>query len=258
MATFLDTDATNHHLKELIRTADRALLLISPYVKVHDRLKGLLAEKRRSNVELRVIYGKTKTAPEDIGWLASEAGAKVRFSPNLHAKCYLNESQCIVTSLNLYDFSQVNNWEMGILVTKEDDPDLFQSIAAESRRIWEQAQPVGDTSASKSAGAPARKSSAASAAEKYEKLTTAKLAKKRQMSTGELLTQLAAAGFVEDRDGKPYITESGKDAGGEFRFSRRFGPMLLWPENIVIPEPEDTTETETWADRVSRWLLGDR
>ena len=40
------------------------------------------------------------------------------FCKNLHAKCYLNESTCIISSLNLYEFSQVNNNEMGVLIEK--------------------------------------------------------------------------------------------------------------------------------------------
>ena len=37
------------------------------------------------------------------------------FSKNLHAKCYLNEKKMIITSMNLYEFSQVNNREMAFL-----------------------------------------------------------------------------------------------------------------------------------------------
>ena len=46
---------------------------------------------------------------------------RISFCKNLHAKCYLNEESCIVSSLNLYEFSQVNNNEMGILISKDED-----------------------------------------------------------------------------------------------------------------------------------------
>jgi len=39
---------------------------------------------------------------------------------NLHAKCYLNENTAIITSMNLYQFSQENNREMGIKVEKNE------------------------------------------------------------------------------------------------------------------------------------------
>ncbi len=46
---------------------------------------------------------------------------RLSFCKNLHAKCYLNESECIISSLNLYEFSQINNNEMGILIRKYED-----------------------------------------------------------------------------------------------------------------------------------------
>jgi phosphatidylserine/phosphatidylglycerophosphate/cardiolipin synthase-like enzyme len=57
------------------------------------------------------------------------------FVTNLHAKCYLNETTAIVTSMNLYEFSQQNNDEMGILVTWDADRQLYQDIYAEAQRL---------------------------------------------------------------------------------------------------------------------------
>ena len=51
---------------------------------------------------------------------------RTSYCKNLHAKCYLNESLCIITSLNLYEFSQVNNNEMGVLIRRAEDTDLYR------------------------------------------------------------------------------------------------------------------------------------
>lgn len=64
------------------------------------------------------------------------------------------------------------------------------------------------------------------------KLTTSKLAQKNGMKTGELLDRFIANGYLELRDGKHYITAKGKDVGGEFRMSPKFGPYFLWPEGL--------------------------
>jgi hypothetical protein len=45
------------------------------------------------------------------------------FSKNLHAKCYLNEKKMIISSMNLYEFSQQNNKEMGILIERANEAD---------------------------------------------------------------------------------------------------------------------------------------
>jgi phosphatidylserine/phosphatidylglycerophosphate/cardiolipin synthase-like enzyme len=47
----------------------------------------------------------------------------------------LNEDTAIVTSMNLYEFSQQRNNEMGILVSKDDDPELYKGIFDEVQRL---------------------------------------------------------------------------------------------------------------------------
>lgn len=60
-----------------------------------------------------------------------------------------------------------------------------------------------------------------------EKLTTSKLAKKIGLKTAELVERLVTLGLLELREGKPYITPNGKEAGGEFRMSQKFGPYFF-------------------------------
>ena len=104
MAKFLNTSATNYFLEELIKSASERLILISPFLKLNDRIKELLEDKNRLKIDVRIIYGKSELQPEEINWLRSLDYVRTSFCKNLHAKCYLNEQGCIVTSLNLYEF----------------------------------------------------------------------------------------------------------------------------------------------------------
>ena len=62
-------------------------------------------------------------------------GITFSFRKNLHAKCYLNEKQALLTSMNLHKYSQEHNDEMGILVSKKDDPELYDAIYQEAGRL---------------------------------------------------------------------------------------------------------------------------
>lgn len=135
MAKFLDTTGVSYHLQQLINNANGKLILISPYLKINDRIKQSLEDKDRFKLDIRLIYGKNELQPEENNWLRSLQSVRSSFCENLHAKCYLNESQAIVTSMNLYEFSQVNNNEMGILVDKAEDPGLYQDVHAEAMRL---------------------------------------------------------------------------------------------------------------------------
>lgn len=135
MAKFLDTTGVSYHLQQLINQAQDTLILISPYLKINERLRQSLDDKDRMKIDIRVVYGKNELQPDQINWLKSLKSVRTSFCENLHAKCYLNESAAIVTSMNLYEFSQVNNQEMGIYVSKDEDPHLYEEIYNEARRL---------------------------------------------------------------------------------------------------------------------------
>ncbi|STQ89713.1 nuclease-related domain-containing protein [Iodobacter fluviatilis] len=71
-------------------------------------------------------------------------------------------------------------------------------------------------------------------AEEITKLTSSKLAAKLGLkNTQELIDKLLEKGFVEIVDGKTIITDQGKIAGGEAKFSSRFGAYFIWPEGLI-------------------------
>jgi phosphatidylserine/phosphatidylglycerophosphate/cardiolipin synthase-like enzyme len=232
MAKFLNTSATNYFLEELIKDAKDRLILISPFLKLNDRMKELLSDKNRLKIDVRIVYGKSELQPEEINWLKELTYIRTSFCKNLHAKCYMNEELCIITSLNLYEFSQINNNEMGVLIRRSDDSELYKDAYEEAQRIIRISDEVRislERVQADTAGSNGKSDSDEGAT---DKLTTSKLAQKLGMKTNELMEKLIAGTFLENREGKHYLTAKGKDSGGEFRMSPKFGPYFLWPENL--------------------------
>lgn len=236
MAKFLNTSATNYFLEELIKNAKDRLILISPYLKLNDRVKELLADKNRLKIDVRMVYGKSELQPLEISWLREQTYIRTSFCKNLHAKCYLNEELCIVTSLNLYEFSQVNNNEMGILIRRSEDAELYREAYEEAQRIirisdevrisMERVAVISDDKPEEP------EQEAGHGDEASGKLTTSKLARKLGLKTAELMDQLIASNYLELKADKHHLTEKGKEAGGDSRMSARFGAYFLWPENL--------------------------
>lgn len=228
MAKFLNTSATNYFLEELIKSAKDRLILISPFLRLNDRIKELLEDKNRLKIDVRVVYGKSELQPGEISWLTELSYLRTSYCKNLHAKCYLNEELCIITSLNLYEFSQVNNNEMGVLIRRSEDAELYKEAYEEAQRIIRISDEVRI-----SVETVEKETESTTEAEEQsaDKLTTSKLAQKIGIKTADLIEQLTKAGYLEARDGKNYITPKGKDSGGEFRMSKH-GPYFLWPESF--------------------------
>ena len=161
MAEFLTTADVSAELHHLILSARQQLVLISPYLKVNhlikeslekkgreflddregyfDRVKRSLFDRKEDELErgVYVIYGKRIDQPEVTNWLASSSSIRLRFRENLHAKCYLNEDQALLTSMNLHEFSQQNNDEMGVLASRKEDRQLYERIYEDALRILE-------------------------------------------------------------------------------------------------------------------------
>ncbi len=239
MAKFLNTSATNYFLEELIKDAKDRLILISPYLKINDRVKELLADKNRLKIDVRMVYGKSELQPIEISWLREQTYIRTSFCRNLHAKCYLNEELCIITSLNLYEFSQVNNNEMGILIRRSEDSELYRDAYEEASRIIRISEEVRISMERVATSAEVKpedveQDASGEEADAGGKLTTSKLARKLGLKTAALTDQLVACGHLELKAGKPHLTEKGRQAGGEFRMSPRFGAYFLWPDTFVV------------------------
>lgn len=138
MAQFLDTTAVSHELTQLIKKSEEKLYLLSPYLQIAPPLKDLIRERDSRKIDIRVVYGKEdKLNPEDLSFLQDLSSVKVSYCENMHAKCYLNENMAIITSMNLYQYSQQNNREMGIKIENKPETDklLYDETLAEVRRL---------------------------------------------------------------------------------------------------------------------------
>ena len=236
MAKFLNTSGTNYYLEELIKGASDRLILISPFLKLNDRIKELLEDKNRLKIDVRIVYGKSELQPEEINWLKELSFVRTSFCKNLHAKCYINEETCIITSLNLYEFSQVNNNEMGVLISRNEDSDIYRDAYEEAQRIIRISDEIR-ISLEKVEKAPNGDKAAEdddSPEDSTTKLTSSKIAQKHKLKTPELLDKLTTLGYLSFIDGKHSLTDKGKEVGGEFKFSKKFGPYFIWPEDMTI------------------------
>jgi phosphatidylserine/phosphatidylglycerophosphate/cardiolipin synthase-like enzyme len=131
MVEFLDTNATSSELSKMISRSKEKLYMVSPYLQMSDKIKILIqqAEKASPKIDIKILYRSDKDSKlnvKDMNFLLKQLNnANIYALDNLHAKCYLNEDTAIITSMNLYQHSQENNWEMGIKIDKSNEPVLY-------------------------------------------------------------------------------------------------------------------------------------
>ncbi|MCR9015765.1 phospholipase D family protein [Aquiflexum gelatinilyticum] len=151
MAKFLNTDLINEWIPKLISEAESELIIIVPYIKTSDRIFKYLWEANKRGIAITLIYRENKLSQTEKDKLYSLDNLNLMHHPNVHAKCYYSENYLLITSMNLYEYSEKNNREMGVLLHKvnlsssnfmsnEDSDDIFQDAIAEIKTIINSSQ----------------------------------------------------------------------------------------------------------------------
>jgi len=121
MATFLFGNKLNSEIEEIIENAQNLIILISPYIKLHERYVSVLKTKiDQPNVQLLIVFGKNEDdisksmIEEDFNFFKDFPNVKIYYEKRLHAKYVANESSSIITSMNFHKYSMDNNIEVGV------------------------------------------------------------------------------------------------------------------------------------------------
>ena len=138
MVKFLTTTNTSAKIEKIIKQAEKEITLITAYLKLAQTFYDRLIEADERNVNIMLVYGKEeKLKQKDLEKIKKLKNLELRFCENLHAKCYFNENLMVLTSMNLHQFSQSNNREMGVLIKRGDknDEELFRNAKEEANLI---------------------------------------------------------------------------------------------------------------------------
>ena len=135
MAEVFTTRGISFHLEEMIKEAKISITIITPYLKIAKSLYDRLGMADARGVEITIVYGKTKLLKSQEQRLIKLNNCRVIFLENLHAKVFINEYRGIIGSMNLYEYSEINNFELGIHFTRKNDLDLWDSALYEADLI---------------------------------------------------------------------------------------------------------------------------
>lgn len=133
MKILKNTLAISGEILNIINQSKKNLYLVSPFVQLEkddeseffkDKLKDAIEGAIRKSVDVKFL---SKTSNEDKKVKIQEVlkdftqrDCSLFLLPNLHSKIYCNESTVLITSMNMFLYSVLNNEEIGVLIEKED------------------------------------------------------------------------------------------------------------------------------------------
>lgn len=135
MAKYLTSKETQAALENIILNAQKSLVLISPYLKLTNPLRSRIKAAAEKGVKVTIVFRSEADVRSDFEILKAIKNVKFKCTDDLHAKCYFNESQMIITSLNLLE-SSGKNWEIGLLINIEEDKEIYNAAVRDCRTIY--------------------------------------------------------------------------------------------------------------------------
>lgn len=121
---FLTGKELEGKIGDIIWEAERNLMIVSPYFKLDSYFKKLFDNHAKNpKLHIVILFGKNEQkvskslSEEDFDYFKKFLNISIIYVPNLHAKYYGNDKMGVLTSVNMYDYSFLNNIEFGVLNT---------------------------------------------------------------------------------------------------------------------------------------------
>lgn len=137
MVRFITTNDISYQIREIFRKANNEIIIISPFLKISQKYRALLKEADERGVKIQLVYGKKYLNQKEYGQLFQFKNLEVYYYEDLHAKCYFNETKMVITSMNLHEYSERNNFEMGVAIETGSllDNEIYENAAKQSRAL---------------------------------------------------------------------------------------------------------------------------
>jgi hypothetical protein len=139
MSLFLNTPKLNFWIPKVIKESQKELIIIVPYIQLSAEIFKSLQIADANGVETTLVYRENKLSAKEKQTLLSYKNLNLLHHPNVHAKCYYNGELLIIGSMNLYEYSELNNREMGILLHQENLKIKDETIVYDDKQIFDDA-----------------------------------------------------------------------------------------------------------------------
>jgi len=126
-------------IEKLIENSKEFLYLISPYIEFeikdrdsYNKFKKAISLAIKNNIKINFISrlpdAYFKGDPKEILKQFTDKGCNLYLVPNLHSKIYCNESKALITSMNMYLHSVINNEEIGVKISRKHELKEFETL----------------------------------------------------------------------------------------------------------------------------------
>ena len=139
MAEFLTTKGIGSEIERIIRTAQNFVYLLSFNVNIRQEYLDRIVTATNRGVKVKLVYGVDRIDEASFQSLSKLNNVQILQRKGLHAKIYINENELVITSMNLSDYSENNNVEIGIRILKNQNAKVYGEALQEVLEVIESA-----------------------------------------------------------------------------------------------------------------------
>jgi len=142
----LNTAGLNHEIERMFKNEQNFIFILSPYMDLTSEMQAILATspakivvlwrdktKEENQKDKKVDYRLNKRIK---GYEETMTNVKFFGIPYFHSKVYITSDTLIIASLNLYKFSQKNNFELGVILKEALYAKMVKKIYKEIEIIF--------------------------------------------------------------------------------------------------------------------------
>jgi hypothetical protein len=114
----LTTPQITSKIIDIIEKAEEYCFVVSPYFDpwIQSKISFEYASNKKKKIIFFFRHNQKKEDIDSIKEFHDKSHFDIVFINNLHAKIYVNENEALITSMNLTDYAQANNHEIGVLI----------------------------------------------------------------------------------------------------------------------------------------------
>ncbi len=144
MSKILKRRKISEEILSIIKSAKDELIIVSPYIKLTPEIKQAFRDQE-DKVLINLVFFREKIHKYVFDFFDNMPNVFLYANSYLHTKCYMNEKKALLTSMNLYEYSMRNNFELGSLFKNKGlDKRNYEEIRNEMFFIMERSHCISD------------------------------------------------------------------------------------------------------------------
>ena len=159
MARLLTTNGSSYLLEGILMAAKEELIIITPVLFDSEELLQLFEEAGLRGTHIKLIFSEAHISPAFRQYLGAISQLTLYHHSSVNYRCYANEEMILLTSQDIHAYREKDKREMGMLLRKGEDTDLYRQAYRELITVLKEAtevrqRPEAETETEAEAGLP--------------------------------------------------------------------------------------------------------